>query len=186
MVCLALSLMATHFLNAQDSARVVYEKIVTDTIKKSVDTSFHVTDTLPKSLDTVNHQIDTAAKVPVTPATDTTKKDLNNSVAPLVSHDSSAQVADTSKPKSNDIKMTVDKTDPTEVGTRKDWDKRWFISPLFKLQLQDFGLMEKSHYGSLSNANQLSLLDKSNVSAALSIYKNLSGHVSASADFGLS
>lgn len=135
MVCLASILMASHALFAQDTAKIVSDRIVYDTSQK---------------------------------ASDTLKRD-----------------ADTSKKRPDDIKLVVDKTEPAKVGSNQDWDTRWFISPLFKFQVQDFGMLEKNHFGYLSNANNLSLLDRSNISASLSAYKNITGHFSASADIGL-
>jgi len=99
--------------------------------------------------------------------------------------DTAKQNADAAKKKPDDIKLVVDKTEPTQVGSNDDWDRRWFVSPLFKFQVQDFGMLEKNHFGYLSNANNLSLLDRSTVSASLSAYKNITGRFSASADIGL-
>jgi outer membrane protein OmpA-like peptidoglycan-associated protein len=65
-------------------------------------------------------------------------------------------------------------------------DKRWFLSPFLKLQAQDFGMLEKQRKGYLSDAETLSFTNKSNRSAALSAYKNLNGHFSASIDLGAS
>ncbi|HLK29867.1 MAG TPA: OmpA family protein [Puia sp.] len=114
---------------------------------------------------TVAHQKrDTSAK----PAADTTAK------------------KDTTAPKkSDDIKLVVDKTDPSQVGSNQDFDNRWFISPLFKFQLVDYGMLEKNHFGYQSNANTLSMLDRSTISASLSAYKNITSRISASADIGL-
>jgi len=137
MVCLATILMASHSLFAQDTSKVVSDRIVYDTSQKAADT-------------TVKHDAGTANK------------------------------------KSDDIKLIVDKTGPPKVGSNEDWDTRWFISPLFKFQVQDFGLLEKNHFGYLSNANNLSILDRSNISASLSAYKNITSRFSASADIGMS
>ncbi len=65
-------------------------------------------------------------------------------------------------------------------------DKRWFLSPFLKLQAQDFGMLEKQRKGYLSNAETLPFTSKTNRSAALSAYKNLNGHFSASIDLGAS
>jgi len=130
MVCLATIILASQTLFAQDTAKVVSDRILYDTTQKASDT--------------VNHNTDTAKK------------------------------------KSDDIKIVVDKTEPTKVGSNEDWDTRWF-----KFQVQDFGLLEKNHFGYLSNANNLSLLDRSNISASLSAYKNITSRFSASADIGL-
>jgi outer membrane protein OmpA-like peptidoglycan-associated protein len=135
MVCLTAITIASHALFAQDTAKVVVDRIMYDTSQKATDT---------------------------------------------VKHD-----ADTAKKKSDDIKLAVDKTEPSKAGSNEDWDTRWFISPLFKFQVQDFGMLEKNHFGYLSNANNLSLLDRSNISASLSAYKNITSRFSASADIGL-
>ena len=117
---------------------------------------------------------------------DTTKKPLDSATKPAVNPiaDSAKHDAASTK-KSSDIKLTVDKTDPPQVGSNEDFDSRWFISPLFKFQYQDYGMLEKNHFGYQSNANSLSMLDKGNISASLSAYKNISGRFSASADIGL-
>jgi outer membrane protein OmpA-like peptidoglycan-associated protein len=135
MVCLAAIVMASHALYAQDTAKIISDRIVYDTAQKSSDTA---------------------------------------------KHDASAD-----KKKQDDIKLVVDKTEPSKVGSNDDWDRRWFVSPLFKFQVQDFGMLEKNHFGYLSNANNLSLLNRSTVSASLSAYKNITGRFSASADIGL-
>lgn len=76
---------------------------------------------------------------------------------------------------------------PTEIIKPKPkTDRRWFLSPFLKAQAQDFGMLEKQRKGYLSNAETLSFPGKSNISAAFSAYKNLSGHFSASIDIGAS
>lgn len=65
-------------------------------------------------------------------------------------------------------------------------DTRWFVSPLLKLQFQDFAMLEKNREGYLSNANTLPFFARGNASFAASAYKNLTGRFSASADVGLS
>ncbi|HEV2355853.1 MAG TPA: OmpA family protein, partial [Puia sp.] len=65
-------------------------------------------------------------------------------------------------------------------------DTRWFISPLLKLQFQDFAMLEKNREGYLSNANTLPFFSRGNASFAASAYKNLTGRLSVSADLGLS
>ncbi|MBS1667960.1 MAG: OmpA family protein [Bacteroidetes bacterium] len=199
LICLAFILTATHILCAQDTARVVTVTAVTDTTFKPIDSLGHITDTIPKSLDTVNHPLDTSKTDPLafSASTDSTGKSMDSTkksdaaISTMTdtipkNTDPAASITDTSKHNNGDIKMVVDKSDPEDVGTSKDWDTRWFVSPLFKLQVQDFGIIERSKFGSLSNANKLALLDRSNVSAALSLYKNITGRFSASADLGLS
>ena len=68
----------------------------------------------------------------------------------------------------------------------REWDNRWFISPLCKFQVQEFGLLEKNKYGFISNANELPIMDKINASFAASAYKNIVGRLSFSVDIGLS
>ena len=65
-------------------------------------------------------------------------------------------------------------------------DTRWFISPLLKLQFQDFAMLEKNREGYLSNANTLPFFQRGNASFAASAYKNITGRLSFSADLGLS
>ncbi|WP_315821018.1 hypothetical protein [Paraflavitalea speifideaquila] len=67
----------------------------------------------------------------------------------------------------------------------REWDNRWFISPLCKFQIQEFGMLEKNKHGYLSNANELPIMDKINASFAASAYKNIAGRVSFSVDIGL-
>ncbi|AXY77771.1 OmpA family protein [Paraflavitalea soli] len=68
----------------------------------------------------------------------------------------------------------------------REWDNRWFISPLTKFQVQEFGMLEKNKHGYLSNANELPIMDKINASFAASAYKNIAGRLSFSVDIGLS
>jgi len=65
-------------------------------------------------------------------------------------------------------------------------DTRWFISPLMKLQFQDFAMLEKDREGYLSNANTLPFFQRGNASFAASAYKNITGRLSVSGDIGLS
>src|SRR6516225_6466349 len=70
--------------------------------------------------------------------------------------------------------------------SKRDLDTRWFLAPLTKFQVQDFGMLEKDRLGYLSDANKLSLRERSNMSLAVSAYKNLTGRLSMSLDVGLS
>ena len=72
-----------------------------------------------------------------------------------------------------------------EVPAKPTWDKRWFISPMLKVQAVDFGMHEKNRSQVLSGAHQLSFRDKSVLSASASAYKNLSGRLSFSIDIGI-
>jgi outer membrane protein OmpA-like peptidoglycan-associated protein len=111
---------------------------------------------------------DPPAKVdpPVTPQ-DTVAKD--NVVAKA---DAPAKVQDTA---------SDDKPEQT-----RGVDTRWFISPLLKLQFQDFAMLEKDREGYLSNANTLPFFQRGNASFAASAYKNITGRLSVSGDIGLS
>jgi hypothetical protein len=81
-----------------------------------------------------------------------------------------------------DTATTEDKSEET----RHELDRRWFISPLLKLQFQDFGMLEKNRKGYLSNANNLPFFQRGNGSFAASAYKNLTQRLAISADIGLS
>lgn len=72
-----------------------------------------------------------------------------------------------------------------EAPAKPTWDKRWFISPMLKVQAVDFGMHEKNRSQVLSGAHQLSFRDKSVLSASASAYKNLSGRLSFSIDIGI-
>jgi outer membrane protein OmpA-like peptidoglycan-associated protein len=112
----------------------------------------------------------TPATTPVvkdSPAADTVAKD--NAVAKA---DPPAKVQDTA---------SDDKPEP-----RHEVDTRWFISPLMKLQFQDFAMIEKNREGYLSNANTLPFFQRGNASFAASAYKNLTSRLSVSGDIGLS
>ncbi|MBC8033924.1 MAG: OmpA family protein [Chitinophagaceae bacterium] len=66
----------------------------------------------------------------------------------------------------------------------KTYDKRWFISPLLKFQVQDFGMLEKNKLNQASDAEELSFSERSNYTFAASVYKNFTGRLSMSADVG--
>lgn len=110
---------------------------------------------------------DPPAAVPAATPTDTVAKD--NAVAKA---DPPAKVQDTA---------SDDKPEP-----RHEVDKRWFISPLMKLQFQDFAMIEKNREGYLSNANTLPFFQRGNASFAASAYKNLTSRLSVSGDIGFS
>ena len=142
---------------------------------------------------------DSTRPAPVSPAADSTKQasDTAGMVAMLKDSgvvkpgagagDSTGQVA-ASTPQDN--KTADNKSgDPAgdDAGQRtRQVDTRWFISPLLKLQFQDFAMLEKNREGYLSNANTLPFFSRGNASFAASAYKNLTGRLSVSADLGLS
>jgi outer membrane protein OmpA-like peptidoglycan-associated protein len=67
---------------------------------------------------------------------------------------------------------------------KRDLDTRWFLAPFTKFQVQDFGMLEKDRLGYLSDADKLSLPERSNMSLAVSAYKNLTSRLSMSLDLG--
>jgi outer membrane protein OmpA-like peptidoglycan-associated protein len=116
----------------------------------------------------------------------TKQKSVDNIIAPAPKQ--KAVDNNTAKDQAKDSSQwqIKDVTEEAHSSTKKELDTRWFISPLCKFQVQDFGLIEKNHYGYLSNANTLSFQQKSNMSASLSAYKNITNRLAFSADFGLS
>lgn len=85
----------------------------------------------------------------------------------------------TGLPKQDSVKNAKDSVAPLT------WDRRWFVSPFLKFQVQDFGMMEKNRLNHLSNNEQLSFREKSTISVAASAYKNFSGRIAASFDVGI-
>ncbi|HEY6901143.1 MAG TPA: OmpA family protein [Puia sp.] len=96
-----------------------------------------------------------------------------------------AQVKAPAAPAQTESKDTATREDK-EQEVKRELDKRWFISPLLKLQFQDFAMLEKNRKGYLSDANTLPFFDRGNASFAASAYKNLTQRLSVSADIGLS
>ena len=72
-----------------------------------------------------------------------------------------------------------------EEAPAKNYDTRWFISPLLKFQAQDFGMLEKNRKNQMSNAQDLSFRDKSTLAFTASVYKNFSSRLSMSMDLGI-
>jgi outer membrane protein OmpA-like peptidoglycan-associated protein len=143
-----------------------------------------------------------AAKPDVKPDVkqDTTKPDVKTDMIKVdVKSDSGTNTNVEAKTNTNPNQNTVDIKPTPQVApkdtatpqdkeeeTRRELDRRWFISPLLKLQFQDFAMLEKNRDGYLSNANTLPFLQRGNASFAASAYKNLTNRLSASADLGLS
>ena len=109
----------------------------------------------------------------------------SNDVPKTDAAQTAAAQTDAPKPDQQQPKDTATKEDRSEE-TRHDLDRRWFISPLLKLQFQDFGMLEKNRKGYLSNANTLPFFQRGNSSFAASAYKNLTQRLAVSADLGLS
>jgi outer membrane protein OmpA-like peptidoglycan-associated protein len=89
------------------------------------------------------------------------------------------------KPDQQPAKDTATTEDKAEE-TKRELDPRWFISPLLKVQFQDFAMLEKNRKGYLSDANTLPFFQRGNASFAASAYKNITQRLSISADLGLS
>ena len=102
--------------------------------------------------------------------------------------------ADTTKPGQTTPDPANANQQPRDTATTADQDQdrsheldhRWFVSPLLKLQFQDFAMLEKNRKGYLSNANNLPFFQRGNASFAASAYKNITNRLSFSADLGLS
>jgi outer membrane protein OmpA-like peptidoglycan-associated protein len=130
--------------------------------------------------DSVRIVIDSILKQPDPATLQLIQKDTSAPKPKTIENHTNKQTADSSRWQLKDV------TDDAYSSSSKEVDTRWFVSPLCKFQVQDFGLIEKNHYGYLSNANTLSFPQKSNMSASLSAYKNISGHFAFSADLGFS
>lgn len=96
-----------------------------------------------------------------------------------------ASTSDAAKTDSPD-KAQDTATDQQSTPPTRQLDTRWFISPLLKLQFQDFAMLEKNREGYLSNANTLPFFARGNASFAASAYKNITSRFSVSGDLGLS
>ncbi|MDR3715731.1 MAG: OmpA family protein [Puia sp.] len=157
MICLAGSiLVAMGNLEAQDSVRVAQ-----DSSKIQADTTGHVSGaTIVRLQDSTVKPVDTVKQDTIKPVQDAPKE---KEPAKTASEDSRAAGAD-----------------------NRDWDRRWYISPVLKFQLQDFALLEKNRKGYLSDANTLPFQGKGNMSFAASVYKNITGRLAFSADLGFS
>jgi outer membrane protein OmpA-like peptidoglycan-associated protein len=166
MICMVTGfLFAVNILHAQDSARVL---ILKDSLKKLPDAAIMP----PQPTDSLTPKQKTDTVSPKQKSAD--KKPVNNISVKQQSKDTTGNW------------QIKDVTEENHSSSKRDVDTRWFISPLCKFQVQDFGLLEKNHYGYLSNANTLSFQQKSNMSASLSAYKNITNRFAFSADFGLS
>ncbi|HUB60578.1 MAG TPA: OmpA family protein [Puia sp.] len=109
----------------------------------------------------------------------------NTTAADAKTGDGAAKTGDAAKTDSP-AKGQDTAADQPAAPTSRQLDTRWFISPLLKLQFQDFAMLEKNRDGYLSNANTLPFFSRGNGSFAASAYKNLTSRLSVSADLGLS
>jgi outer membrane protein OmpA-like peptidoglycan-associated protein len=193
MICLIGCFLVAGSLRAQDTTRPA-----ADPARPAVDSTKQTSDTAKM----VSMLKDSGVVKATTPAADTAvqPKPAGNS-----SGDSVIQLVDSTYPsgkndaKPDEVAKTTDvpKTDArakaadTTSGqqgtpTARQLDNRWFISPLLKLQFQDFAMLEKNREGYLSNSNTLPFFARGNASFAASAYKNITGRLSVSADLGLS
>lgn len=144
---------------------------------------------------TTNPVVQTASSTPAA-ATDTTTTPVVKDNAVIKVDPPAATVDPSATPKDTTTKDAVVKADmPAKVQDTAADDKpeqtrgvdtRWFISPLLKLQFQDFAMIEKNREGYLSNANTLPFFQRGNASFAASAYKNITSRLSVSGDIGLS
>ena len=178
---------------AVDTANPSQHSVISrDTASQSVpDTSFRYRgDSAAAAKDTV---ISLADDVPAqkkdaasSPKPDASKTDVPKTDVPKTDGaQTTAAQTDAPKPDQPQPKDTATKEDRSEE-TRHELDKRWFISPLLKLQFQDFGMLEKNRKGYLSNANTLPFFQRGNGSFAASAYNNITQRLAVSADLGLS
>jgi outer membrane protein OmpA-like peptidoglycan-associated protein len=116
--------------------------------------------------------------VPNPPKTDPVKTDPKPDAANTDAKNNAAVATDTT------AKDTA--ADDKAEEQKRELDRRWFISPLLKLQFQDFAMLEKNRKGYLSDANTLPFFQRGNASFAASAYKNITQRLSISADIGLS
>jgi flagellar motor protein MotB len=197
---------------AADSTRPLMDTTIngTDTTIRFHDPSSKDTAAMQQQLkDTTVNPVNPAAQTPTSTTTTaqtpsgTTTAAGDPAVTPLAKDTSIASVDPPAKvdppaiPQDTVAKdNAVAKTDPpaklqdTAADDKPEQtrgvDTRWFISPLLKLQFQDFAMIEKDREGYLSNANTLPFFQRGNASFAASAYKNITGRLSVSGDIGLS
>ena len=184
--------------------------ITRDTLPPNTpDTSFryHSNDSATKGNDSV---ISLADDAPATPGT-ATKANPSPGITTTVTSSDPAATTTTILKNKKDTVANPPKADPSSASatadakpadaksnsgdttaedraeeTKRELDRRWFISPLLKFQFQDFAMLEKNRKGYLSDANTLPFFQRGNASFAASAYKNLTQRLSISADLGLS
>ena len=187
MICLIGCFLFALNLRAQDTTRPA-----PDPARPAMDSTKQTSDTA-KMMAILK---DSGVVQPVTVKDTTIKVDAGTKTSDTI------KIADTVKlggdPKPDAAKPDAAQTDaPGAKDTKADGeadpaprahqlDTRWFISPLLKLQFQDFAMLEKNREGYLSNANTLPFFSRGNASFAASAYKNLTSRLSFSADLGLS
>jgi len=195
--------MALSGLRAQDSAGQGMQNTwhVTDTTRQTpaTDSSVKSPDTTVQLQDTASTIVKDTTAAPVVKDTTVAVKDTVIAVkdTAVQTQNTPAQVTDTIPPANNNIASDTasqskeeakssDDAAASQGAGQREVDTRWFISPLLKVQFQDFGMLEKNRKGYLSDANTLPFSQRGNGSFAASAYKNLTGRLAFSADLGLS
>lgn len=197
MICLTgCLLLAVTIGRAQSS-----NPVAADSTRPLMDTTINGTDTTirfhdPSSKDTVTMQQqlkDTTAQLatPVVKDNSVAKADPPVNADPPVKVDPPVTPQDTvakdnAVAKADAPAKVQDTAADDKPEQTRGVDTRWFISPLLKLQFQDFAMLEKDREGYLSNANTLPFFQRGNASFAASAYKNITGRLSVSGDIGLS
>ncbi len=173
-ICLAGCLLLTaHCLQAQDTG-----KKASDSTKQVRDSAIQAPDSATKAKDTsILQPVDTTSPKPQ----DAPAPPVDAGVAPATTPNDAAKPQDDSHQATDTAQQHA-----PEQTTRRELDTRWFISPLLKVQFQDFAMIEKDRKGYLSDANTLPFMSRGNGSFAASAYKNLTNRLSFSADLGLS
>src|SRR5450432_3011364 len=148
-ICLAGCLLLTaHCLQAQDT-----EKKPSDSARQVSDSAILAQDSAKKAKDTSILQ----------PVDTTSPRPQDATVQPA--QDSAVKVQDA--PVAQDAPVIQDTAQQqAPEPTRRELDTRWFISPLLKVQFQDFAMIEKDRKGYLSYANTLPFLSRGNASFA--------------------
>jgi outer membrane protein OmpA-like peptidoglycan-associated protein len=180
-ICLAGCILLTvTLLQARDSR---YARQVPATAIQIGDTTAKEKDSAARSRDSVSHPADPSAK-----SQDSVVKTQDPATAPQPTalQPTAPQTAPQPTVPQQAAPQQTDTAQPAEHPYRREMDTRWFISPLLKVQFQDFGMLEKDRKGYLSDANTLPFASRGNGSFAASAYKNITGRLSISADLGLS
>jgi outer membrane protein OmpA-like peptidoglycan-associated protein len=204
MICLIGCFLIALNLRAQDTTRPAPDpaRPVADSTKQTSDTakmmsmlkdSGVVKPATAPAGDTVAQPAASASGDSQTHLIDSTYPSGKDSAKPVdpPKTDDATKTADATKtgdaPKTDSPVKAQDTTaDQQTTPTSRQLDTRWFISPLLKLQFQDFAMLEKNREGYLSNANTLPFFARGNASFAASAYKNITSRFSVSADLGLS
>lgn len=198
MICLIGCFLIALNLRAQDTTRSAPDpaRPATDTTKQTSDTakmmavlqdSGVVKPATASGGDTIGQPKDTTIHLTINPGDGGKTSDTIKIVDTVKTAGSDPQ-PDAAKTPVTAARDTTAKADEgSDDGSHgRQLDTRWFISPLLKLQFQDFAMLEKNREGYLSNANTLPFFARGNASFAASAYKNITGRFSASADIGLS